>query len=311
MTAAGKSSDRGPGAPERAPGRPGRRGGFRGLVPQVSGTVRRPVEITDPISHEEIDLILAGQHHDPHAVLGAHLGPRGTVIRALRPLAWSVDVVLPDGSRYPMGHVHEGVFSVTVPADAPVGEYRLAVSYRADGPELLADDPYRHLPTLGEMDLHLIGEGRHEELWRVLGARVRPELRRCFVRRLGAERTRGSRHRGLQPLGRPGAPDALARQLWRLGAVRSRRRIRRQVQVRDLRPGRGMAPQGRPAGCARRGAASDRVSRIRLRLRVGRQGLDDGQGRARSAARADEHLRSSPRLMAARPFLCGVGRGPR
>jgi 1,4-alpha-glucan branching enzyme len=138
--------------------------------------VRRPVEITDPISHEEIDLILAGQHHDPHAVLGAHLGPRGTVIRALRPLAWSVDVVLPDGSRYPMGHVHEGVFSVTVPADAPVGEYRLAVSYRADGPELFADDPYRHLPTLGEMDLHLIGEGRHEELWRVLGARVRPEL---------------------------------------------------------------------------------------------------------------------------------------
>jgi 1,4-alpha-glucan branching enzyme len=158
--------------------------------------MRSPVEVTDPISHEEIDLILSGQHHNPHSVLGAHHGSRGTVIRAMRPLAWSVDVVLPDGSRYPMAHVHEGVFSVTVPAEpapaghgpagaaqegpgpsgAPVSEYRLAVSYRADGPELLVDDPYRHLPTLGEMDLHLIGEGRHEELWRVLGARVRPEL---------------------------------------------------------------------------------------------------------------------------------------
>ena len=106
-------------------------------------------------------------------MLGAHPGPHGTVIRALRPLAWSVAVVMPDGTRFAMGHVHEGVFSVPVPS-AGVSDYRLAVRYSADGPELLVDDPYRHLPTLGEMDLHLIGEGRHEELWRVLGARVRP-----------------------------------------------------------------------------------------------------------------------------------------
>ena len=37
----------------------------------------------------------------------------------------------------------------------------------------MRDDPYRYLPTLGEFDLYLIGEGRHEELWRVLGAHVR------------------------------------------------------------------------------------------------------------------------------------------
>jgi 1,4-alpha-glucan branching enzyme len=35
------------------------------------------------------------------------------------------------------------------------------------------DDPYRYLPTLGEVDLHLINEGRHEQLWEVLGAHVR------------------------------------------------------------------------------------------------------------------------------------------
>src|SRR5262249_39375842 len=64
----------------------------------------------------------------------------------------------------------------TIPAGATVGEYRLALSYRADGPELLVDDPYHHLPTLGEMDPHLIGEGRHEELWPVLGAPARPQL---------------------------------------------------------------------------------------------------------------------------------------
>ena len=34
-------------------------------------------------------------------------------------------------------------------------------------------DPYSFLPTLGEMDIHLAGEGRHEELWCRLGAHVR------------------------------------------------------------------------------------------------------------------------------------------
>jgi 1,4-alpha-glucan branching enzyme len=33
------------------------------------------------------------------------------------------------------------------------------------------DEPYRFLPTVGEVDLHLIAEGRHEELWTALGAR--------------------------------------------------------------------------------------------------------------------------------------------
>jgi 1,4-alpha-glucan branching enzyme len=36
----------------------------------------------------------------------------------------------------------------------------------------VTDDPYRWLPTVGEVDLHLIGEGRHEQLWDVLGAHV-------------------------------------------------------------------------------------------------------------------------------------------
>jgi 1,4-alpha-glucan branching enzyme len=137
---------------------------------------RQADQLADPVSHDEINAILAGQHHDPHSVLGAHPASDGTVVRALRPLAWSVTVAAPDGARYPMRHVHNGVFSATIPTGRPAGDYRLAISYAPDGPELIVDDPYRHLPTLGEMDLHLIGEGRHEELWHALGARVRPEL---------------------------------------------------------------------------------------------------------------------------------------
>jgi len=134
----------------------------------------------DEALRAEIDLIVAGASHDPHAVLGAHPGPDGVVVRALRPLARAVTVVLADGRRFPASHLHEGVFAVTLPM-TEVPDYRIAATYpRAAGPgrggedtETVTDDPYRFLPTLGEMDLYLIGEGRHEELWQVLGAHVR------------------------------------------------------------------------------------------------------------------------------------------
>jgi 1,4-alpha-glucan branching enzyme len=132
----------------------------------------------DEALRAEIDLIVAGASHDPHAVLGAHPGPDGVVVRALRPLARTVTVVLADGRRFPASHLHEGVFAATLPVTEVPG-YRIAVTYPAppgsggEGAETVTDDPYRFLPTLGEMDLYLIGEGRHEELWRVLGAHVR------------------------------------------------------------------------------------------------------------------------------------------
>ncbi|MFP5020130.1 1,4-alpha-glucan branching protein GlgB [Pseudonocardia phyllosphaerae] len=123
------------------------------------------------------DRLLGGEHHDPHAVLGAHPHADGTLIRVLRPHAVSV-AVLPNGDRalaHELEKVHEsGLFSGVVPGSG--GDYRLLVSY-ADGSggtdEHVVDDPYRWLPTLGEMDLHLIGEGRHERLWDVLGAHPR------------------------------------------------------------------------------------------------------------------------------------------
>ena len=84
------------------------------------------------ISHAEIDRIVAGTHHDPHSVLGAHEGPAGTVVAALRPLAASVAAVLPDGRRFPMEHVHQGVFTTMLPVSG-VPDYRLAVAYPAPG----------------------------------------------------------------------------------------------------------------------------------------------------------------------------------
>ncbi|MFF4196250.1 1,4-alpha-glucan branching protein GlgB [Nonomuraea sp. NPDC001831] len=119
----------------------------------------------------ELDRLAGGAHHDPHSVLGAHPVSGGVVFRALRPLAERVQVVLDDGTAHDMRHQAHGVFEATVTGLDKVPDYTLRVRY-AGGEPYEVRDPYRHWPTLGEVDLHLIGEGRHERLWEVLGARV-------------------------------------------------------------------------------------------------------------------------------------------
>ena len=73
----------------------------------------------------ELERLVSGQHHDPHSILGAHPGPDGVVVRALRPLARSVTLVLDDGRRVPMAHLYQGVFTVTLP-DEKMPDYRIA-----------------------------------------------------------------------------------------------------------------------------------------------------------------------------------------
>ncbi|MEV4370429.1 1,4-alpha-glucan branching protein GlgB [Nonomuraea sp. NPDC049637] len=119
----------------------------------------------------ELDRLAGGAHHDPHSVLGAHPVSGGVVFRTLRPLAERVQVVLDDGTAHDMRHQAHGVFEATVTGLDKVPDYTLRVRY-AGGEPYEVRDPYRHWPTLGEVDLHLIGEGRHERLWEVLGARV-------------------------------------------------------------------------------------------------------------------------------------------
>jgi len=119
---------------------------------------------------ELLDAVAFGTHHDPHSVLGAHAGSEGWVIRVRRPLAREVVAELNDGTTVPFAHVREGIWEAPVASDP--GTYLVHVTYD-DGVTHTADDAYRHVPSVGELDLHLIAEGRHEELWRVLGAHPR------------------------------------------------------------------------------------------------------------------------------------------
>ncbi|MGH9114352.1 MAG: GlgB N-terminal domain-containing protein, partial [Acidimicrobiales bacterium] len=125
--------------------------------------------------HEEaLDLIVEGRHSDPHQVLGRHRG----VVRAYRPGAAGMRLVHGPPARPKVVEMHlshpSGVY------EAPIGKgvksYRLEVDYAGDDGAVSTyryDDPYRSWPTLGDLDLHLFGEGRHRRLWEVLGAHAR------------------------------------------------------------------------------------------------------------------------------------------
>jgi len=122
----------------------------------------------------DVARLVAGVHHDPHSILGAHERDGQTVVRALRPDALGVTALV-GGRRYPMTHLEAGLFAVSLPYTNLV-DYRLETTYPgADGRTHtnVSADGYRFLPTLGEIDLHLFAEGRHERLWEILGAHPR------------------------------------------------------------------------------------------------------------------------------------------
>ncbi|WP_069815172.1 1,4-alpha-glucan branching enzyme [Streptomyces sp. TP-A0874] len=132
-----------------------------------------PVGPAEALDRAERRRLLDGAHHDPHRLLGAHPVPGGVRFRALRPTARSVRLLLPDGAPAELHDEGEGLFAGVLPLSG-VPEYRLQVDYPAaegaDPVVLETTDPYGLLPALGDFDLHLIREGRHEQLWRALGA---------------------------------------------------------------------------------------------------------------------------------------------
>jgi 1,4-alpha-glucan branching enzyme len=113
--------------------------------------------------------VAEGRHHSPHSVLGFHQETKNWVVRVLRPFAKSV-AIQTKKTTLELAHLYDGIWELRGQKAAP-GDYRIVASYDS-APDWIADDPYRYTPKLGDLDLHLIGEGRHEELWQALGAHL-------------------------------------------------------------------------------------------------------------------------------------------
>ncbi|WP_448855060.1 1,4-alpha-glucan branching protein GlgB [Corynebacterium camporealensis] len=104
------------------------------------------------------------QHHAPHDFYGWHDG----VVRTRRPNAEAIEVRTADAT-IPMEPVGDDIWEGPLPEEQ---DYRLAITYQGQPAREVACG-YHFLPTLTSFDQHLIGEGRHERLWEVLGAHVR------------------------------------------------------------------------------------------------------------------------------------------
>jgi 1,4-alpha-glucan branching enzyme len=122
--------------------------------------------------------LLAGEHTNPHHVLGAHPASRdgvaGVILRAFHPDAVGAEAVV-DGRDTPVRLDADGtggLFAAFLPRARLPLAYRLRLRFR-DGNVWEHGDPYRFLPTLGEQDVYFFGEGTHRRLWERLGAHPR------------------------------------------------------------------------------------------------------------------------------------------
>ena len=117
----------------------------------------------------EIDAIVRGQHGNPFSVLGMHPDGESQILRVFAPDAREVSVLDARTGEVAarLERVHpEGLFVGR--ARGRRFPYRLRL--RAGDAQWERDDPYAFEPVLGDMDEYLIAEGRHEDLWRRLGA---------------------------------------------------------------------------------------------------------------------------------------------
>jgi 1,4-alpha-glucan branching enzyme len=176
----GDGSDGKPARGRRAPAAPARKRA-RGadaapavLPPATAGAVTLP---PPPAPGHEAARLRAGDLTDPHALLGVHPGAvdgiAGLVVRAWHPDAVAAELLPAGGATaLPMEADGPGLYGVFLAGETLPFRYRVRFRF-ADGAAWEREDPYRFLPTLGEVDLHLFNEGTHRRLWEKLGAHVR------------------------------------------------------------------------------------------------------------------------------------------
>ncbi|MDR3415317.1 MAG: 1,4-alpha-glucan branching protein GlgB [Nevskia sp.] len=130
--------------------------------------MRKGHQAEPPFDAAAAAALVRGELKDPFAVLGPHRDGAGVTVRAFLPGAEAVEAVARDGGAS-LGTLlpvpPEGLFAGRLQADTA---YSLRIRWPSGMQE--TEDPYAFGLLLGEMDLHLLAEGRHQELGRCLGA---------------------------------------------------------------------------------------------------------------------------------------------
>ncbi len=116
-----------------------------------------------------VEAIVHARHGDPFAILGPHGSGQDRTIRAMLPGAEAVTVL--DRAGQALGSLQrlhpDGFWAGSAPGDGP---YKLQAS--GAGGTWEQEDAYAFPPTLGNLDLYLLAEGRHLDLGHALGAHM-------------------------------------------------------------------------------------------------------------------------------------------
>ncbi len=130
------------------------------------------------LTADELQSLVGARNRSPHQLLGMHaLGDgSGLVVRAFHPGATKIEVAPvheKDKPRFKLKEVNEaGLFEGTTTKAKNVYAYDLIVTY-GDGHTRQSRDPFSFLPTLGEMDVYLFGQGNELRIYDKLGAHLR------------------------------------------------------------------------------------------------------------------------------------------
>ncbi|MBK9137208.1 MAG: 1,4-alpha-glucan branching protein GlgB [Verrucomicrobia bacterium] len=130
------------------------------------------------LTPDEVQSLVQARHASPHSLLGMHPlgGGRGVVVRAYLPNAAKVEAVPVHEPAMPtilLTRLDEsGLYEGVSRATDRVYAYDLIVT-DYQGHQRRSRDAYSFLPTLGEQDLYLFGQGNERRIYEKLGAHRR------------------------------------------------------------------------------------------------------------------------------------------
>ena len=114
----------------------------------------------------DLQRVLEARHHDPFSILGKH----ANTIRVFIPGAQEIYLAETlDGEASKKFHRIDNTDCFELTGTDLPEQYQLDV-HDAHGNERTVEDPYRFGAQLGEIDLHLFNEGKHHQLYNILGS---------------------------------------------------------------------------------------------------------------------------------------------
>ena len=116
-----------------------------------------------------LDRLLLGQHHDPFSLLGWHLQAEGDwLLRLFVPAAESIR--LRSGRNFER-QPGTDIFELRID-ERSEQHPRLQWQDKINGAWHDVVSPYTFSARIGDLDLYLLGEGRHHHAWKILGSRL-------------------------------------------------------------------------------------------------------------------------------------------